>query len=138
MTRNRISLVNIVVSLMIVCVAHAADEEASRRSPDSTFDIIQYKAPPGWKPADRPDAPTKVYASPDSNFAQQAFLVMGVTAPEPNFNFPATFDRAVKSAAGNATVTESTPAVATKTRQGLDALSQTLVAQNAAAQKLYV
>ena len=82
--------------------AFAADDP--QPAPDTTHQIIQYRAPTGWTASDPPGGATKVYTSPDSNVAQQAYLVIALTQAQENFDFPAAFDRAIKATAPGATI----------------------------------
>jgi hypothetical protein len=134
-TSLRRCLLGIIV-LAFAPTARAAD--VARPEPDATHEIIRYKAPAGWKVVDQPGQPTKVYQSPDSTPANQAFIVIAATPAQAGMDFPKAFDALVKGTVSNATITQSNPAAATKTRQGFDALSQTVVAKNPLGQQVYL
>jgi len=123
------------IVLGFASILRAAD---ARPEPDSTHEMIKYKAPAGWTMLEQPGQPTKVYQSADSTPANQAFIVIAVTPPQAGLDFPKTFDAVVKGTVPNATITQSSLAAATKTRQGFDALSQTVVAKNAQGQQLHL
>jgi len=123
------------VLLCVTTATFAAD--ADRPAPDSALEIIQFKAPAGWQPADRPGQLSKIFLAPDSNPFQPAYIVIGLSNAQPNFDFRTMFDNAVKAVVGNGTIAHPSPITPAKTRQGFEALSQTFVAQ-AAGQQLFV
>jgi hypothetical protein len=101
------------------------------------FQIIQYKPPVGWKVDERPGKEGLVLTSPDSTPAQQALILVVLAPPQAGLDLTASFDAAVKGLSSDGKVIESTDAVTTKTRQGFDAVSRTLVIQNAGDAKVY-
>ena len=103
--------------------------EESPVKPDSSLEIIQYKAPEGWKAADQAGKTARIFTSPESNGTQQAIILMVLSPPLGNVEFRAAFDAAVKELAGSGRLVESSEAASVKTRQGFEALSQTLVTE---------
>jgi hypothetical protein len=95
------------------------------------FQIIQYKTPAGWKVEERPGKEGLVLTSPDSTATQQALILVLLSPQQDGLDLTAAFDAAVKGITSNGKVVESTEPVATKTRQGFDAVSRTVVIQNA-------
>lgn len=96
---------------------------------DSTFDIIQYKAPAGWKAVDGTSG--RLYTSPDSNFGQQAAIVLSLGPQQERLDLRTAFDGLVKQMTQAGKVLQAGEVTATKTRQGYEALTQTLTAENA-------
>src|SRR5437879_4169163 len=97
--------------------------------PDSTLEIIQYKAPEGWKVTEQAGKSSRMFTSPESNAAQQAMILMVLSPPLGNVEFRTAFDASVKEISGSGKPAESSEVTSTKTRQGFEALSQTLVTQ---------
>src|SRR5437016_2334842 len=122
------------LSLLLTARALVAD---GAPKPDSTLEIIQFKAPAGWNASDRPGQPVKVFSSPDSNATQQAIIMLVVTPPQNGLDLAAAFETTAKELTSNGKVLESTEVVSTKTRQGFDAVSRTLVAQADGNQRVY-
>ena len=48
-------------------------------APDSNLEIIQFKAPAGWQPSDKPGQAAKIFVSPDSNAGQQTLILILLT-----------------------------------------------------------
>jgi hypothetical protein len=135
MNRNRSRLA---VSLLLVLMAHAAAAWAAEgRAPDAVLDIIEYKAPDGWRTIGAASGPSRTYVAPDSVLLG-TFLVVELTPAQQKLDFPATFDRAIKGRLGTFKVSDTTPPTSAKTRQGFDSLSQALVAQDSNGEKLYL
>src|SRR4051794_29311230 len=111
------------VGVVVGLIAGIFVTSAARAAPDAdtTYQIVRFKAPAGWASADPPGGASKVYTAADSNLVLQTYLVVAVPPPQPNFDFAATFDRAMKAAVPNATITESTDVAPAKTRQGYGA-----------------
>jgi hypothetical protein len=101
------------------------------------FEIIQYTPPAGWKAAERPGQAGLVLTSPDSTATQQALILVLLTPPQEGLDLTASFEAAVKGVISNGKLVESTDAVTTKTRQGFDAVSRTLVIQNAGEERVF-
>jgi hypothetical protein len=118
--------------LLLLAVPSLAEDK-----PDSTLEIIQFKAPAGWNASDRPGQPVKIFSSPDSNPTQQAMIMLVVTPPQNGLDLANAFEATTKQITGNGKVLESTDVVSSKTRQGFDAVSRTLVAQAAGDQRVY-
>ena len=112
--------------------------EESRPTPDSSLDIIQYKAPTGWKATDRPGQLFRTLVSPDSNASQQALIVILISPLQDGQDLRITFDKAVKELTADRKIIEPGEVVFAKTRQGFDALSQTLIAEAAGGARLHV
>src|SRR4051812_22472465 len=115
----------------LLCVTAVAAE------PEMTFEVIHYSAPAGWKTADQPGG--RVYVSPDADEAAQAAIIL-FAAPKTDgkFDLRANFDQMVKSTLQGRKQTDSGELTASKTRQGYDALTQTITAEDAKAVKLFV
>jgi hypothetical protein len=110
---------------------------AAGAAPGEEFQIIQYKPPAGWKVEERQGKEGLVLTSPDSTATQQALILVVLAPPRDGLDLTASFDAAVKGLSSDGKVIESTDAVTTKTRQGFDAVSRTLVIQNAGDAKVY-
>jgi hypothetical protein len=116
----------------LLAVPSLADDK-----PDSTVEIIQFKAPAGWQASDRPGQPVKIFTAPDSNATQQSMILVLVSPPQNELDLASAFEAAIKEVTSNGKVLESTDVVSSKTRQGFDAVSRTLVAQAAGDQRIY-
>jgi hypothetical protein len=117
------------VAFLIVAIFAVNPALADDTTPDAALDLIRYRAPAGWQATDRPGQAARVFSAPDSNAAQQAIIILIVTPPKENFDLAADLDAAVKEVTANGKVLESTDPATTKTRQGFDAISRTLVTQ---------
>jgi hypothetical protein len=106
--------------------------------PDSNLDVIQYKTPAGWQATDRPGEAVRTLVAPDSNVAELAVIVIMLSPAQSPLDLRATFDATVKQLTSNGKVLESSEVTATKSRQGLDALGQTLVTQGEGNKRLCV
>src|SRR5258706_15254033 len=95
------------------------------------FQILQYKLPAGWKAVERPGQAGLVLTSPDSTPTQQALILVVLAPPQEGLDLAASFETAIKGVSSDGKIIESTDAVTTKTRQGFDAISRTLVIQKA-------
>ena len=104
---------------------------------DTSLEIIQYKAPAGWKLAEGNGSPARIYSSPDSNGAQRAMIIIMLTPPQDPLDLAAAFDVAVKQVTSNGKVIEAGDVASTKTRQGFDAVSKTIVTQGAGDEKVF-
>jgi hypothetical protein len=111
--------------LVALCLGSSAAQAAEPT--DATLDIIQYKAPPGWKQVD--GATGRLYTSPDSNFSQQAAIVLSLSPPQDRLDLRAAFDTFVKQMTQSGKVVQAGDVAAKKTRQGFDALAQTLTTE---------
>jgi hypothetical protein len=106
--------------------------------PDSSLDVIQYKTPTGWEATDRPGQAVRSLVAPDSNVSELAVIVVMLSPAADSLDLRATFDATVKQLTSNGKVLESTEVTPTKSRQGLDAVWQTLVTQGEGDKRLYV
>ncbi len=125
------------VLLGMALVTGACFGEDGPAKPDSTLEIVQFKAPAGWQAAERPGQAGKVYTSPDSSGAQQAVILLAVSPAQEGLKLGVAFDAAIKDVISNGKLLESTDAVASKTRQGFEAMSRTLVIQSEGGQRVY-
>jgi hypothetical protein len=106
--------------------------------PDARLEVIRYKAPAGWQATDRQGEQTaRVLLAPDSTAQQQAMILLVLTPPRENLDLKAAFDEAVKQVTSDGKVIEPGEVTQTKTRQGFDAVSRTLVTQGAGDSKVY-
>ncbi len=112
--------------------------EESRPTPDSSLDIIQYKTPAGWKASDRPGQLFRTLVSPDSNVSQQALILILISPDQGGQDLRISFDKSVKEITGERKAIESSEVFSTKTRQGFDALSQTVIAEATGGARLHV
>ena len=112
--------------------------EDSRPTPDSSLDIIQYKTPAGWKASDRPGQLFRTLVSPDSNVSQQALILILISPDQAGQDLRVSFDKSVKEITGDRKAIESSEVFSTKTRQGFDALSQTVIAEATGGARLHV
>lgn len=106
-----------------VRVARAAD------AADSTMDIVQYRAPAGWKATNANDAARRIYTSPDSTPTQQAVIMVTLAPPQNGLDLRTAFDGVVKQMSQSGKVTQSGELSVNKTRQGFEAMSQTMAVQ---------
>jgi hypothetical protein len=118
-------------------VTGACFGEDGPAKPDSTLEIVQFKAPAGWQATERPGQAGKIYTSPDSSGAQQAVILLAVSPAQEGLDLGVAFDAAIKDVISNGKLLESTDAVASKTRQGFEARSRTLVIQSEGGQRVY-
>jgi hypothetical protein len=121
--------------ILLSAVACRGDDGPPRA--DSTLEIMQYKAPAGWKASERAGQAGMVFTSPDSTATQQAVILILLAPAQNGLDLAAGFEAAVKDVAQKGKVLESTDAVTTKTRQGFDAVSRTLVIQGDGEQRVY-
>jgi hypothetical protein len=115
----------------------SAPLRADDTAPDSTLDLIRYRAPAGWQATDRPGQAARMFAAPDSNATQQAVIILVLAPPKENLDLATEFEAAVKEVTSNGKVLESGDPAATKTRQGFDAISRTLVTEGAGNQRVF-
>ncbi|HEX4794335.1 MAG TPA: hypothetical protein VH370_11115 [Humisphaera sp.] len=109
---------------------------ASVAAQDTTLDVIHFKAPAGWQVNDK-QGQAKIFTAPDSNTQQQAMIVVLLTPAQDNLDLKAAFENAVKQMTGGGKLVEPGEASAAKTRQGFDALSQSVVAEAANGQRTW-
>ena len=121
--------------ILLLASACGADDAPK---PDSSLEIINYKTPIGWKVSDGGGKAARVFTAPDANGAQQAIIIIVLSPAQDGLDLGVAFDAAVKEVTSNGKVLESGEVSSSKTRQGFDALSRTLVTQNAAEQRIYV
>src|SRR4051812_26924039 len=121
--------------LILAAGACYGDEAAPK--PDSKLEIMQYKAPAGWTASERAGQAGVVYTSPDSTATQQALIMVMLSPAQEGLDLSAAFEKATKEVGSNGKVAESTDAVSTKTRQGFDAMSRTMVIQGAGEERVY-
>ena len=123
--------------VLLAAAACRADDPSLK--PDSSLEIVQYKAPVGWKASDQPGqtATARVFAAPDSNASQQAMLLILLYPPQEGLDLRTAFDAAVKEITSDGKMLEPGEVTASKTRQGFDALSRTLVKEAPGAQRIY-
>ncbi|MDB5289380.1 MAG: hypothetical protein JWL69_621 [Phycisphaerales bacterium] len=135
---NRIFRSGLGLGLMLLMAAACRADDNSPK-PDSSLEIVQYKAPVGWKESDQPGAKAtaRVFVAPDSNASEQAMILILVYPAQEGLDLSAAFDAAAKDITSDGKVLESSDVTATKTRQGFDALSRTLVKEAAGAQHVY-
>jgi hypothetical protein len=105
--------------------AIAADD----KEPDSSLEIIRYKAPPGWKSSDLAGGGARTYISPDSTNAQQALILLTLGPAKEGLDLRASFDVIAKQMMQGGKITESTELTPFKTRQGFEGFHQTLTAE---------
>lgn len=123
-------------SLVLVSTFCRADDNPPGQ--DSNLDVIHYKTPAGWQATDRPGQAVRSLVAPDSTVADMAVIVIMLSPSQDSFDLRATFDATVKGLTNNGKVLESSEVTTTKTRQGLDAVWQTLVTQGDGNSRLYV
>jgi hypothetical protein len=116
-------------------IGWAAD--AGGTAADSNLDLIRYKTPAGWQVTDRAGQGARVLTAPDSNAATQAMILLIVIQPQDGFDLRSAFDATVKQVTGTGKVVEAGDVVSSKSRQGFDALTQTLVTENPAGQHVH-
>jgi hypothetical protein len=104
---------------------------------ESVYEIVRYTAPAGWKVSDGPGQTGKVFTSPDSTASDQAMILLVVSPAQEGLDLTMAFETAVKGVSSNGKVVESSEVISSKTRQGFDALSRTLVVQGEGNQKAY-
>jgi hypothetical protein len=121
--------------LLIVFAAIAG--VAAAEDSDASLDIIRFKAPAGWKSSDMAGQAAKTFISPDSTATQQAVILVLLAPPRDSLDLRASFDVITKQMTQGGKIIESGDLTPTKTRQGFDALSQTLVAEQADKQHVY-
>jgi hypothetical protein len=114
-----------------LCAAPAPAEQ------QQSLEIIQFTPPAGWQASDRPGQAAKVLLAPDSTAAQQTLILILLTPAQANLDLRSAFDTVAKQMTQNGKVVESSEVTGTKTRQGFDAMTQTLVAEVAGGQRVY-
>ena len=123
---------------IILALAAACGADDSLTKPDSALEFIQYKSPTGWKLTEGGGDSARIFAAPDSNATQQAMILLILKPAQGELDLSAAFDAAIKEVTSSGKVLESTEVAASKTRQGYEALSRTLVTQSAAGPSFYV
>jgi hypothetical protein len=139
---RRIRLVVLEVQLLtwiFVCIvgnsrALAADDAGA----DTNLDIIQFKAPGGWKAVDRPGQPMKVFAAPDSNAQQQVMIVVMLAPAKEGLDLHSAFGDVAKQMAGSNKIEDTGEPTAGKTRQGFEMMSQKFGVADAAGNRVVV
>ena len=121
--------------LLLAASICAADD--ARPPGNSTFEIIQYNAPPGWQLVERP-GPAKIYAAPGTNAVQQIFIVILLGQPQANLDLRGAFDATIKQTTGTGRIVERGEVSSAQTRQGFEVLTQTLVSEGANGQRLFL
>jgi hypothetical protein len=116
------------IALLAVAVACRADE---------SLEIIQFTPPAGWQASEKPGQAAKVYVAPDSTPTQQTLILVLLAPPPDKLDLRAAFDTVAKQMTQNGKIVESSDVEPTRTRQGFDAMSQTLVADAAGGQRVY-
>src|SRR5690349_3335850 len=87
--------------LMLLTVAPCLAEDRLPK-PDSNLEIIQYKAPTGWRASDQAGkANARIFAAPDSDATQQAMILVLVYPAQEGQDLRAAFDAAVKDVTSN-------------------------------------
>jgi hypothetical protein len=126
------------LALVLLMGSACRADEGDNKS-DANLEIVQYKAPAGWKGSDQPGAKAtaRILVAPDSNASEQAMILIVVYPAQEGLDLSATFDAAVKEITSDGKVLESSEVASSKTRQGYDALSRTLVKEAAGAQHVY-
>jgi hypothetical protein len=115
-----------------VRVASAAD------APDSTMDIVQYRAPAGWSPTNANDPARRIYTAPDANATQQAVIMLTLSPQQDKLDLRTAFDGVTKELTRSGKITQSSDVSSSKTRQGFEAMSQTTTVQAENGARLYV
>jgi hypothetical protein len=110
---------------------------AAAEEPDVSLEIIRFKSPAGWKSSDMAGQPARTFISPDSTATQQAVILVLLGPVKDNLDLRASFDAITKQMTQGGKIVESGELTSTKTRQGFDALSQTMVAEQADKQHVY-
>jgi len=124
----------------VCCVLLAASTCPADDAPtpgNTTFEIIQYNAPPGWQLVERP-GPVKIYTAPGTNAAQQAFIVILLGQPQATLDLRSAFDATINQTTGQGRIIDRGEVTAAKTRQGFDALSQSVVSESPNGQRLFL
>src|SRR4051795_8035870 len=130
--RRSFGLASVVLCVLTTTFACYGDE------PDARLEVIRYKAPAGWQASDRQGEQTaRVFVAPDSTAQQQAMILLVLTPPRENLDLKAAFDEAVKQITSDGKVIEPGEVTQTRTRQGFEAISRTLVTQGAGDAKVY-
>src|SRR5258708_23384374 len=136
MTVVRLGLVALLWGGLLALAASARADEGSK--PDTNLEIIQYKSPAGWKSEDRSGETTRILVAPDSTAAQQALLMIMLSPEKEGIDLRVEFDATMKRMSSNRKVLEPSDVDSVKTRQGFDALTQTLVTQGEGDQRIYM
>jgi hypothetical protein len=121
--------------LLVLAISCRAEDAPAK--PDSNLDIIRYKTPAKWNVSDRAGETVRTLVAPESDASELALIVIMLTPAKEDLDLRATFDATLKQLTSNRKVLESGEATSARTRQGLDALSQTLVTQGEGNQRLY-
>ncbi len=122
---------------LVVLLAAACGADDSSPKADSTLEFIQYKAPAGWKVTEGGERPARIFAAPDSNATQQAIIIMVLAPAQGELNLATAFEAAVKEVTSGGKVLESSEVTSSKTRQGFEALSRTVVTQSEGGQQVH-
>lgn len=123
-----------VIVLMVGAVAACADDV----TPDGSLEIVQYKAPAKWQATEKPGQSARVFTSPDSTSSQQAVLMVMLSPQQDRVDLGAAFDGIVKQMSQNGKVVQQSERTPGQTRQGFDVMSQTLVAEVAGGQRMWM
>jgi hypothetical protein len=104
---------------------------------DESLEIIHFTPPSGWQASEKPGQAAKVYVSPDSTATQQTLILVMLAAPADKLDLKSAFDIVAKQMTQNGKIVESTDVESTKTRQGFEAMTQTLTAEVAGGQRVH-
>ena len=126
-------LIGVVVCLTLSDSAARAQDAAT----DTSLEIIQFKAPPGWKASDQGGSSARFYTSPDSTAATQTMIVVVLGPQQDKLDLGAGLKAFQREMTQNGKVTQSSDVSPSKTRQGFDAVSQTFT-NEVAGQKVLV
>jgi hypothetical protein len=104
---------------------------------EETLEIIHFTPPSGWQASEKPGQAAKVYIAPDSNAAQQTLILVMLAAPADKLDLKTAFGTVAKQMTQDGKIVESGDLESTKTRQGFEAMTQTLTADVAGGQRVY-
>jgi hypothetical protein len=120
------------ITMLLSCVAFIA----SAAEPQATLDVTHFTPPAGWKSAEQAGA--RVYVSPDADPAAQAIIIVFASPRvEGTFDLRAAFDQMVQSTLQGRKLSDPAEVTASKTRQGYDALTQIITADDPKSGKLF-
>ena len=132
------SLIGFVVVLSALFFNSTIATADDKPKPDSNLDILQYKTPANWQSSDQTGVNiARTLVAPDSTLSQQAVMLLIVTPAKADLNLAADFDAAVKQLTSEGKTIDPGEVVSTKTRQGFDAVSRTVITEKSDKQRVY-
>lgn len=124
--------------VLLTCLIASAAFADTASEPDANLGFIRYKTPPGWSVTEKAEQGARVLMSPDSTSATQAMVLLILSQPRDDLDLRSMFDASVKQITGTGKMLEAGEVAGSKSRQGFDVLSQTLLTEAPNGQHVHV